>query len=94
MSRVLRLLRVTFVSGLLASSLLLSADSVLANHNEHHQTGPQQIADGPCNEGTQNARENLDGSPAKDAVPHYHEFPPDYEQHCYHANPNYPPQQP
>jgi hypothetical protein len=92
MSWVLRILRVTVLSALLASTLLLSATAVVANHNDQHTTGPQQIAPQACNEGTANARSHLaSDSPARDAVPHFHTFSPG-ETHCYHANPTYPPQ--
>ncbi len=91
MSRVLRMLRVTFLSALLASAMLVSADTVMANHNDQHQTGPQQIAPAACNEGAANARSHLaSDSPARDAVPHFHTFTPG-ETHCYHANPTFPP---
>jgi hypothetical protein len=86
------MLRLAVLSTLLASTLLLSADRVMANHNDQHQTGPQQIAMEACNEGAATARSNLEtGHPARDAVPHFHTFTPG-ETHCYHANPTYPPQ--
>lgn len=92
MSRLRRMFRVMFLSGFLASTLLLSAERVMANHNDQHQTGPQQIALQACNEGTRNARSNLASDhPARDAVPHFHTFTPG-ETHCYHANPIFPPQ--
>ncbi len=77
MSRILRMFRVTFLSGLLASTLLLSADRVVANHNDQHPTGPQQIATAACSQGAANARSHLaTESPARDAMPHFHEFTP------------------
>jgi len=86
------MLRLAVLSTLLASTLLLSADRVVANHNDQHQTGPQQIALEACNQGTRNARTNLASDhPARDAVPHFHIFTSG-QQLCYHANPTFPPQ--
>lgn len=86
-----RMLRLAVLSTLLTGTLLLSADRVVANHNDQHQAGPQQIALEACNQGTRNARSHLaTDSPAHDAVPHFHTFTLG-AKHCYHANPTFPP---
>ncbi|MDQ3514042.1 MAG: hypothetical protein M3462_10350, partial [Chloroflexota bacterium] len=70
-----RTLRLTLLSALLATALLLSPGSALANHNAHHATGPQPVPLAACNEGAANARTNLSTDiPARDAVPHQHNF--------------------
>lgn len=56
-------------------------------------TGPQPLQDGPCNEGTVNARGNTP-TEARDFVPHLHDFDADGVFACYHANPTYPPATP
>ncbi len=86
-----RTLRLTLLSALLATALLLSPGSALANHNEHHATGPQPVPLAACNEGAAHARTNLStDSPARDAVPHLHNFFGTGFT-CYHANPTFPP---
>ena len=91
MPLVRRTLRLTLLSALLATALLLSPGSALANHNDHHATGPQPLPMAACNAGAANARTNLSAdSPARDAVPHLHDFFGEGNA-CYHANPTYPP---
>jgi hypothetical protein len=90
MPMILRTVRLVLLSALLASALMLSADGALANHSDNHVTGPQPVSNAACNDGTVNARGNLPADhPARDAVPHIHDF---NGPQCYHANPTYPPQ--
>lgn len=84
-------LRLTLLAALLFTALFLSPGSALANHNDQHATGPQQLPLAACNAGTANARTNLSAdNPGRDAVPHFHNFFGTGNA-CYHANPTYPP---
>ena len=91
MPLLLRTLRLTLLAALLATALLFAPGSTLANHNDQHATGPQPVPMAACNEGAANARTHLaTDSPARDAVPHLHNFFGTGST-CYHANPTYPP---
>ena len=91
MQLLLRTLRHMFLAALVATVLLLAPGTTLANHNDHHATGPQSLPMAACNEGAANARTHLaTDSPARDAVPHLHNFFGTGST-CYHANPTFPP---
>lgn len=48
--------------------------------------GPQPLPDAACNQGTQNARNNV-GPGAYERISHHHDFDADGTPGCYHFNP-------